>query len=39
MVVGEMRPGFTFRGQLLRPSMVKVELARREPDEEAKASE
>ncbi len=27
MVVGEVRPGFTFRGQLLRPSMVKVELA------------
>jgi molecular chaperone GrpE len=39
MVVGEMRPGFIFRGQLLRPSMVKVELARRERDEEAKASE
>jgi molecular chaperone GrpE len=27
MVVEEVRPGFTFRGQLLRPSMVKVELA------------
>jgi molecular chaperone GrpE len=39
VVVEEMRPGFTFRGQLLRPSMVKVELARREPDKEAKASE
>jgi molecular chaperone GrpE len=26
MVVDEVRPGFTFRGQLLRPSMVKVEL-------------
>ena len=29
MVVAEVRPGFTFRGQLLRPSMVKVELASR----------
>jgi len=28
-VVEEVRPGFTFRGQLLRPSMVKVELASR----------
>ena len=27
VVVEEVRPGFTFRGQLLRPSMVKVELA------------
>ena len=27
MVVEEVRPGFTFRGQLLRPSMVKDELA------------
>jgi molecular chaperone GrpE len=27
MVVDEIRPGFTFRGQLLRPTMVKVELA------------
>jgi molecular chaperone GrpE len=27
VVVDEIRPGFTFRGQLLRPSMVKVELA------------
>jgi len=27
MVVEEIRPGFTFRGQLLRPTMVKVELA------------
>ena len=39
MVLEEMRPGYIFRGQLLRPSMVKVELARRERDEEAKASE
>ncbi|MDG6985571.1 MAG: nucleotide exchange factor GrpE [Nitrososphaerota archaeon] len=27
VVVDEMRPGFKFRGQVLRPSMVKVELA------------
>jgi len=27
MVVEEIRPGYTFRGQLLRPTMVKVELA------------
>ena len=39
MVVEELRPGYIIRGQLLRPSMVKVELAHREPDEEAKASE
>lgn len=35
MVVEEVRTGFTFRGQLLRPSMVKVELASK-PAEEAK---
>jgi molecular chaperone GrpE len=34
MVVEEIRPGFTFRGQLLRPSMVKVELASTPPREE-----
>ena len=33
-VVGEVRPGFTFRGQLLRPSMVKVELASKPAREE-----
>jgi molecular chaperone GrpE len=38
VVVEEVRPGYTFRGQLLRPSMVKVELASR-PAKEAKASE
>ena len=27
VVVEEIRPGFTFRGQLLRPTMVKVDLA------------
>ncbi len=35
MVVGEVRPGFTFRGQLLRPSMVKVELASEPTKEES----
>jgi molecular chaperone GrpE len=39
LVLDELRPGFTFRGQLLRPSMVKVELATRPQDEEAEASE
>jgi molecular chaperone GrpE len=33
-VVEEIRPGFTFRGQLLRPSMVKVELASKPTEEE-----
>ena len=37
MVVEELRPGYTFRGQLIRPSMVKVELASRTPAEEAEA--
>ena len=39
LVVEEVRPGFTFRGQLLRPSMVKVELAAKAAKEEAKANE
>jgi molecular chaperone GrpE len=39
VVVEEIRPGFTFRGQVLRPSMVKVELASKPPKEEAKTSE
>jgi len=39
MVVEEVRPGFMFRGQLLRPSMVKVELAAKAAKEEASASE
>ncbi len=39
VVVAEIRPGFTFRGQLLRPSMVKVELAMTGTEKEAKASE
>jgi molecular chaperone GrpE len=39
MVVEEVRPGFTFMGKLLRPSMVKVELASKTEREEAKVSE
>jgi molecular chaperone GrpE len=27
-VIGEVRPGYKFRGQVIRPSMVKVELAK-----------
>ena len=38
-VVEEIRPGFTFKGQLLRPSMVKVELASKAAKQEAKLSE
>jgi len=39
-VVGEIRSGYTFRGQVLRPSMVKVELAMKKQGEpEAKANE
>jgi len=38
-VVGEVRAGFTFKGQLLRPSMVKVELASKGVRQEAKVSE
>ena len=34
MVIEEVRPGFTFRGALLRPSMVKVELAAKPAREE-----
>ena len=34
MVVEEVRPGYTFRGVLLRPSMVKVELAAKSGEEE-----
>jgi molecular chaperone GrpE len=33
-VIEEIRPGFTFRGTLLRPSMVKVELAAKAAKEE-----
>lgn len=39
VVLEEVRSGFIFRGHLLRPSMVKVELASRGAKEEAKASE
>ena len=39
LVVEEVRPGFMFRGQLLRPSMVKVELASKTGGVEAKLGE
>jgi len=40
IVVAEIRSGYTFRGQVLRPSMVKVELAMKKAGEpEAKANE
>lgn len=39
-VVGEIRSGYTFRGQVLRPSMVKVELAMKKAGEpEARTNE
>ncbi|MBI3858640.1 MAG: nucleotide exchange factor GrpE [Thaumarchaeota archaeon] len=38
-VVQEVRSGFTFRGQVIRPSMVKVELARPKVVREEKKSE
>jgi len=38
-VVEEIRPGFTFKGQLMRPSMVKVELASKAAKQEEKLSE
>ena len=34
VVTEEIRPGFTFRGTLLRPSLVKVELAAKVAEEE-----
>lgn len=39
MVVEETRKGFTFRGRVVRPSSVKVELAMREKGKEADAVE
>ena len=39
LVVGELRPGYTFRGQVIRPSMVKVELGSVKPKVEGKKSE
>jgi molecular chaperone GrpE len=39
IVVEELRPGFLFRGQLLRPSLVKVQLASKAAGEEEKADE
>jgi len=39
VVVEELRTGYTFRGHVIRPSMVKVELGMKEPVEEEKADE
>lgn len=39
VVVEELRAGYMFRGKLVRPSMVKVQLAMKAPAEEAKANE
>jgi len=39
IVVEELRTGYTFRGHVIRPSMVKVELGIKEPVEEGKADE
>ncbi|MDA4119073.1 MAG: nucleotide exchange factor GrpE [Thaumarchaeota archaeon] len=39
IVLEEVRRGYTFRGQLLRPSMVKVELGSRAAKEQAKVNE
>jgi molecular chaperone GrpE len=39
VVVEEIRPGFMFKGRLLRPSMVKVELASKATKQAAKVSE
>ena len=39
MVAEVLRTGYTFRGQLLRPSMVKVELAPKAAQEEATSDE
>ncbi|MGD0145283.1 MAG: nucleotide exchange factor GrpE [Nitrososphaerales archaeon] len=39
IVVEELRPGYTFRGHVIRPSMVKVELGIKEPVGEEKTDE
>jgi molecular chaperone GrpE len=39
VVVEELRTGYTFKGHVIRPSMVKVELGMKEPVEEEKADE
>ena len=39
IVMEELRTGYTFRGHVIRPSMVKVELGAKEPVEEEKADE
>jgi molecular chaperone GrpE len=39
IIVEEMRAGYAFRGHVIRPSMVKVELAMKEPVDGGKTSE
>ena len=39
IVVQELRAGYMFKGRVIRPSMVKVELAMKEPVEGGKSSE
>lgn len=39
VVVEELRTGYMFRGRIIRPSMVKVELAMKEPVDGGKTSE
>ena len=39
VVVQELRSGFTFRGQVIRPSMVKVQLARQAAGQEENSVE
>jgi len=39
IVVEELRTGYTFRGHVIRPSLVKVELGMKKPVEEGKADE
>ncbi len=38
MVTEEVRPGYAFRGKVLRPTMVKVELALKTPGEQEAAA-
>ena len=39
IVVGEVRAGYAFRGRVIRPSMVKVQLALKEPVEAGNTNE
>ncbi len=39
VVVEELRTGYTFKGRVIRPTMVKVELVMKEPEQEGKETE